>query len=88
MSKYELLKKKIEECKCINIDDIDPTEIDEIKNVKIDTNISSTDRILNFINKVKNPYIFRVNDTIVKITYSSNNIEALDCIKNIVIKNA
>lgn len=87
MSKYELLKKKIEECKQTNIEDIDPAEIDEIKAVTIDTDVSSTDRIVNFINKVKNPYIFKVNNTIVKMTYSSNNIEAIDCIKKIVIEN-
>lgn len=87
MSKYELLKKKVEECKYTNINDINPTEIDEINEIKIDTNISSTDRIVNFISKVKNPYIFKVNDIIVKMTYSSNNVQAMDCIKKIIIKN-
>ena len=86
MSEYEILKKKVEECKDINIDDIDPAEIDEINKIKIDTNMSSKERIVNFLNKVKNPYIFMVNDTIVKMTYSSNNIDAIDCIKKIVKK--
>ena len=83
MSKYELLKKKIEECKQTNIEDIDPAEIDEIKAVTIDTDVSSTDRIVNFINKVKNPYIFKVNGKLVRIRFSDTDKTAEDCLTNV-----
>ena len=87
MSKYELLKKKIEECKNIDIDNINVSEIDEINKIKVNTKISSAERIADFINKVKNPYIFNVNGTIVKMTYSSDDVEAMTCLKKIIVEN-
>ena len=87
MTDYEILKMKLEKSKIEEINKINETEIDDVKNLKIDTSVSSNERIIDFIKKVKNPYIIKVGDTIVKMTYNSSNKDALDCIKNIVSEN-
>ena len=84
MTDYEILKMKLEKSKIAEINKINETEIDDVKNLKIDSSVSSNERIIDFIKKVKNPYIIKVGDTIVKMTYNSSNKQALECIKNIV----
>lgn len=87
MTDYEILKMKLEKSKIAEINKINETEIDDVKNLKIDSSVSSNERIIDFIKKVKNPYIIKVGDTIVKMTYNSSNKQALECIKNIVTEN-
>lgn len=88
MTDYEILKMKLEKSKIAEINKINETEIDDVKNLKIDSSVSSNKRIIEFIKKVKNPYVIKVGDTIVKMTYNSNDRNAIDCIKKIVLENA
>ena len=87
MTDYEILKNKLEKSKMAEINKINKSEIEDIKSIKIDSSISSNKRIIDFIKKAKNPYIIKVGDTIVKMTYNSTNKNALDCIKKIVSEN-
>lgn len=88
MTQYEKLSQKIEKCNEINIENINISEIDEVKNIKVDKDLSSIDRIIEFINRTKNPYIINVDGIIVKMEYGNNNINAMNCIKKIVIDNS
>ena len=55
--------------------------MDEIADVKIDRRKPSNERILEFIIKTKNPYIFKVNGKLVRIRFSENsNLTADDCL--------
>lgn len=87
MTEYEILKAKLEKGQKTDINKIKESEIDDVKNLKIDSSVSSNERIIDFIKKAKNPYIIKVGDTIVKMTYNSSNKQALECIKNIVTEN-
>lgn len=62
--------EKLERCKNIEIKDVKLDDVDDIKDIKIDRRKSSEDRILDFLIKVKNPYIFKVNRKLVKIRFS------------------
>jgi len=82
----DLLKQKLEKCRDISIEDINEKDVTDISKVKIDKRKSSNDRILDFLNTVKNPYFFKVNGKIVKICFSDNGRTADDCLTN-VLKN-
>lgn len=45
-------------------------ELVDIRNVKIDRNLPSDERIRSFIEQIKNPYCFKVGDTIVKVSFA------------------
>lgn len=61
--------------------------MDELSSIKIDRRKPSGERILDFIIKTKNPYIFKVNGKLVRIRFSENsNLTAEDCLTNI-LKN-
>lgn len=83
---YKELKEKLDRCKKIKLEDIDPNDVDEITDIKIDKRKSSNERILDFLNKTKNPYIFKVNGTLVRIGFSETNRTADDCLTS-VLKN-
>ena len=83
----EEIKEKLERCKNIPIEDINPDDVDDIKDIKISRKNNREERILDFIMKTKNPYIFKVNGKLVRIRFSENsNLTAEDCLTN-VLKN-
>lgn len=88
MDKYNIeeIQEKLERCKNIPIEDINPDEVDDIEDIKISRKKCREERILDFIVATKNPYAFKVNGTLVKISFSNNNRNAKDCVTK-VIKN-
>ena len=77
---------KIEKYKDCDINSINPDDIKDIKEIKIDKRKSSKDRILDFLNSVENPYVFKINGKLVQIKFSNTNKTAEDCLTN-VLKN-
>ena len=62
-NKYNLkeLQEKLEKCRNMKLEDVTLDDVDELSSIKIDRRKSSNERILDFLTKVKNPYIFKVN---------------------------
>lgn len=89
MKKYDIeeLAEKLERCRNVNLDDVKLEDVDEISSIKIDRRKPSEERILDFLTKVKNPYIFKVNGKLVRIRFSENTeLTVEDCL-TIVLKN-
>ena len=89
MDKYNIeeIKEKLERCKSMKLEDVTLDDVDEISSIKIDRRKPSNERILDFLTKVKNPYIFKVNGKLVRIRFSENSsLTAEDCLTN-VLKN-
>ncbi len=88
MNKYNLkeLEEKLKRCKDMKLEDVTLDDVDEISSIKIDRRKSSKERILDFLTKVKNPYIFKVNGKLVRIRFSNTDKTAEDCLTN-VLKN-
>ena len=88
MNKYNLkeIEEKLERCRNVNLDDITLDDVDELTSIKIDRRKPSEERILEFIIKVKNPYIFKVSWKLVRIRFSNTDKTAENCLTN-VLKN-
>lgn len=71
MNKYNLeeLKEKLERCKNIPIEEINPDDVDNIEDIKISRKKGREERILDFIVATKNPYAFKGNETLAKINF-------------------
>lgn len=81
---YDKLLKKVTSCKQTDIVKIQEKDVDEISSIKIDKRKSSNERIIDFLCKAKNPYIFKCDGVIVKISFSDNsNMTADDCLTNV-----
>ena len=57
----------------INIDDIP-----DIKDLNISKKKSSKERILDFLNEVNNPYVFKVNGRLVMISFANTETTAMN----------
>lgn len=83
----EELKERINKYKDISLEEIEPNNVDDITSINIDKRKSSNERLLDFLMKVKNPYVFKVKGKLVKISFSEDsNKTADDCLTN-VLKN-
>ena len=83
MSEYEMLLEKINKNKDIELNEIDRTEIDDIRNIKINKNLPVQERIVDFLKKVKNPYVFKVDGHLVRIEFTENVKTAEGCLTNV-----
>lgn len=84
--KIEELENKIKTCKKISMEDVNIDMIDDLSNIKISKKIKGNERILEFIKNISNPYIFKVNNKIVKVEFTNNGISAEDSITSIISK--
>lgn len=81
-NKYNVkeLEEKLDRCRNVNLGDVTLDDVDEISSIKIDKRKPSNERILEFITKVKNPYIFKVNGKLVRIRFSDTDKTVEDCL--------
>ena len=84
-NKYNLkeLQEKLEKCRNMRLEDVTLDDVDELSSIKIDRRKSSNERILDFLTKVKNPYIFKVNGRLVRMSFAENGPTADDCLTRV-----
>ena len=84
-NKYNIkeLEEKLNRCKDMKLDDINPDDVDKLNSIKIDRRKSSDERILDFLTQVKNPYVFKVNGRLVRFSFSENGPTADDCLTRV-----
>ena len=86
MEKYNVkeLEEKIKRCKYIEVNEVNKDDVDELSDIKISRKKSKEEKILDFISKTKNPYIFKVNGKLVKIEFSKNDKIAEESLTNVI----
>ena len=58
--------------KNIDIKDVALDELIDIRNIEIDESKCVEEKICDFIEQIKNPYIFKVDDIIVKVNFNND----------------
>ena len=86
MKKYNIkeLEEKLKICKDIDLSEVNIDEVDDLNEIRISRKKSKEERIIDFINKTKNPYIFKVNGRLVKLEFTDNGKKAEDVIINVI----
>lgn len=85
MSNYIELKTKLQLGKNSNLKYIQKNDVDDIENVSIDTNLPKLDRIVKFLEMVKNPYIFMVDGMKVKMEFSPDGKDINQCFETLIM---
>ncbi|MGM9876823.1 MAG: DUF6870 family protein [Bacilli bacterium] len=82
--KYNIqeLEEKLKRCRNMKLEDVTLDDVDELSSIKIDRRKSSNERILDFLTKVKNPYIFKINGRLVRMRFSENGPTSDECLTN------
>ena len=65
-----LTKSQLDLCKAAEIALCDKNNLTDLRDITVDKSKSVRERIENFTGQVKNPYLFKVGDVIVKVAYS------------------
>ncbi len=65
-----LTKSQLDLCKAAEIALCDKSNLTDLRDITVDKSKSVMERIENFTGQVKNPYLFKVGDVIVKVAYS------------------
>ena len=71
----------LESMRNVDIQDFDPNTIPDIKDIHIDIEKPTLDRIYDYINQAKNPYFIRCGKILVKIEYSKTETTIEECME-------
>ena len=55
----------------------------DIRDVKIDRSMSVEDRMKSYVEQIKNPYMFKVGDTVVRVSYANTQATINDNFVNL-----
>ena len=65
-----LNRSELNRCREIDIMACDESDLVDLQDISIDTTKSVRERIDSFLEQVRNPYLFKVDDVIVKVNFS------------------
>lgn len=71
------LKKKV-----INIETVDAESLKDIREIKINPDLSKEERIAEFLNQIGNPYCFRCNGCVVQVSFTETDRTLEDCLQD------
>ena len=73
--------------KCLEMDfsDAKLEELADIGKIRIDRKKSVEERKRQYLNQVKNPYLVKVGDTMVKIRFANNGVSFEDAFENLLL---
>lgn len=72
MEKSLISSEELRKMKDIDIRTVDKNQLIDLNSVVIDESKPVEERILSFIQQIRNPYCFRVGDVAVKVVYKEN----------------
>lgn len=83
-------EQELDILKKVDVRNVALDDLVDIRSVKIDSTKCVEERIFDFIQQIKNPYVFKVGDIAVKVNYKENGPTfqekfqnfLKDCIKN------
>lgn len=60
-----------------------PDSLVDIRDVKIDRSMSVEDRMKSYVKQIKNPYMFKVGNTVVRVSYANTQATINDNFVNL-----
>lgn len=79
-----ITKSILNEMKNSDIKSCNKADLIDIRTIEIDKNKSQMERLLSFIQAVKNPYLFKVGDIAVKVSFADNEQSMQKKMENII----
>ena len=73
----------VEEMKAVDIRTVDRETLVDIRDVKIDRSLPLEERVRSFVEQIKNPYLFKVGNTVVRVSYANTQATINDNFVNL-----
>lgn len=71
----------IEQMKAVDVRTVDRDELVDISDVKIDGEMPKKERLMSFVRQIRNPYVFKCGDVVVKSVFSETDMTLEDCME-------
>lgn len=81
------MSKSCEEFKNLSIKSCDKSILTDITAVKIDSSKSKSEKLFDYITKVKNPYFFKLGDLAVKVTFEKGGKTLQEKVESLILAN-
>ena len=65
-----------------NIKEVNADDLVDIRTVSVDTSLPPEQRMMNYLEQVKNPYLFRCGDAVVSVRFSAGGTALDGLLKN------
>jgi len=79
-----LSSRQLASMRSVDIEACAPRDLADISKLHVNRNLPIYERIKQFVSDVGNPYLFRVNDTIVKVQYSEQGVSLQERLSRLV----
>lgn len=80
------LLEKMRELSEVDIRTVNPAELVDIESVRIRTDLPERERVLDFLEQIKNPYCYLYHGMIVKVSFLGKR-KLEDCLKDCLFTN-
>jgi len=67
------LSEELKRMSQIDVKSVNPDELVDIREVQIDKNLNDEERIKDYIEKIKNPYVYKYGNYIVKLEFDNES---------------
>ena len=74
METTAITREELEAMKNIDIRNVDPDALYDIRDVKVNQELPKKERILDFIRQIRNPYCYRYGKYVVKISFTETDV--------------
>lgn len=72
----------LDQMKAVDVRTVDRDELVDISDVKIDRTAPKKERLLSFVRQVRNPYVFKCGNVVVKSVFSNTDTTLEDCMEH------
>jgi hypothetical protein len=77
----EIKPATLQEMRDIDIRTVDLGDLAELTDVRINTSLPQDQRVLDYLEQIKNPYCFKVGRAAVKVSFSDTDDSVEDCLE-------
>jgi len=60
----------LEQMKHVDVRDVDPDDLVDIRDVTVNTSLPQDERLLDYLEQIKNPYCFKCGKAVVKVSFA------------------
>ncbi len=78
----------IEEMKDVDVTKVNPEDLVDIRDVKVNAHLKQEKKIEDFIRQIKNPYCYKYGEYIVKIGFEDTSVTLTERLREMILKAA
>ena len=71
----------IDEMKAVDVRTVDPETLVDIRDVEIDQSLPQEERIRSYVQQIRNPYVFKCGEVIVKTVFAESGPSLDECLE-------